>query len=335
MWGGGSLRRSTTGLDNSCQFQPLLQQLCPIFSMSHPVAYSIAAVALGVLTLGAASTGGVSTASSVTIAIAAISVAVIGVPHGGLDHWVGRRLLADRVGSRWSILFFTIYLFAGMMVAAAWYVAPGQTLVLFFLVSAWHFGREDGLNHFEAIAAGGLIIWIPALSRPAEMEMILQSLIINDSAGAATRVVVMTQWIASVLIPVAIWSLLWGASRKHTLATISTMIVAAIAPILWSFTLFFCGWHSIRGLARMRNEENLSWRTFIVAVAPLSIAAVVIVVGVGAYMGESLAEPTEQMRMMFIGLASIAVPHLFPHEFENILTSTRSVQTPGEVLHVG
>ena len=303
--------------------------------MSHSVVYSIAAAAFAAVVLGFASTAGVTTASSVAIGVAAISVAVIGVPHGGLDHWVGRRLLAERFGSRWPIVFFTAYLFAGMMVAGVWYVAPEQLLILFFLVSAWHFGREDGMNHLEAIAAGGLIIWMPALSRPAEMESILQSLIIDDSVAAAARVVTITRWIAVVLIPVAVWSLLLGEFRKHTLATISTMIVAAVVPILWSFTLFFCGWHSIRGLARMRNEENLSWRLFIVAVAPLSIGAVAIVVGVGASLGESLAEPTEQMRMLFIGLASIAVPHLFLHEIENVLTSTRNVRAPGEIHHVG
>ncbi|KAA1258687.1 hypothetical protein LF1_12090 [Rubripirellula obstinata] len=289
--------------------------------MSHSNLYTIAAVTLSIFAMA-----GLTASPAVALMIAALTVALIGVPHGGLDHWVGRRLLGPRFGNAWAVVFLPIYLGVGLLVAAAWYVAPLQTIVLFFLISAWHFGREDGLKHLEAMAVGGLIIWIPALARPAEMNAIVESLILSEGSGAefvAANVVGFSQAIAFVLLPVAAWSFLFGSAKKLRVMGTATTLLAATTPILWSFPLFFCGWHSIRGLARMRAEEDLSWKQFAFYVAPLSMGALAIVVGAGFWLSEFIAAPSTQMRMLFIGLASIAVPHLFLHELENACTLGR------------
>lgn len=304
--------------------------------MSHSLLYAIAAMALCIASL----TGffGVSGVAAFAIVFAAVLIALVGVPHGGLDHWTGRRLLAERLGRAWPIVFLVGYLFVGTIVAVSWAVQPVPTIVLFFLASAWHFGREDGLKHWDALASGGLIIWVPAWMRPAEMEAILNCLIISESAASAeasaASVMMITRVLSAILIPVALGSVLLNRHRGHRLATVSTMVIAAAAPILWSFVWFFCGWHSIRGLNRMRNQEGLPWRAFTFAIAPMSVAAVLMVVGVAAWVGASMTEPTAQMRMMFIGLASIAVPHLFLHEIESVFSAGSDPSNSVEVAHV-
>lgn len=84
----------------------------------------------------------------------------------------------------------------------------------------------------------------------------------------------------------------------------------------------------------MRGEVNLTWKSFIYAVSPLSVGAVAMVIGASMWLTESLSGPTTQTRMMFIGLASIAVPHLFLHEIESALTFEQSPKHTNEVAHV-
>lgn len=284
--------------------------------ISHSVAYTLLAAVLFCI-----ATAGVTIAPSVAIAAAAICVAVVGVPHGGLDHWVGRRLLIPRLGSAWPIAFLPTYLVVGSCVAVGWVIAPVPTIVAFFAASAWHFGREDHLGHLQALAVGGLIIWIPSLARPEEMEALLQTLILSNFSVLAGQVVTLTQGLAIALLPVAAWSLVRGEGRDHAVVHVATAILGFATPILWSFTAFFCGWHSIRGLSRMRADESLSWRRFSASVMPLSVGAVVLVLAVGSLFGATLAEPSTQVRLLFIGLASIAVPHLFLHELESWVSS--------------
>jgi Brp/Blh family beta-carotene 15,15'-monooxygenase len=296
--------------------------------MFHPIAYTMIATVLSGFAFA-----GAPVPSSIAIIIAAIAISAVGVPHGGLDHWVGRRLLTPRFGRRWAVAFLPAYLMCGSLVAIAWFTLPMPTIVVFFLISAWHFGREDGLGHFEAPAVGGLIIWIPALARPVEMETIVNSLIVESAASKASTIVNTTQIVAVALIPIAAWSIVFGKSRQHRLVGFATTVLALATPILCSFTLFFCGWHSFRGLVRMREEENLDWGPFFRAVLPLSFGAIALVMTAGFWLGGALGEPTTQMRMLFIGLASIAVPHLFLHEIENALSFDRNPRRVGEIVH--
>jgi len=50
-----------------------------------------------------------------------LSIALLGVPHGGLDHWLGKRLLYNKLGSLWWLAFFPVYLIVGATFAAGWY----------------------------------------------------------------------------------------------------------------------------------------------------------------------------------------------------------------------
>ena len=169
-------------------------------------------VAIASLLVAAASVWGIGLDPSIAIAVLALSVAVIGVPHGGLDHWTGRRLLRDRFPRLWVSIFFGGYLFVATAVLVGWRFSPSLTAVTFFLLSAWHFGVEDQLSseppnfrrHLTAIAVGGLVIWIPSLFQPASFVSVLETMIVGDINLSASTIVQLTQWIALVAVPIAI-----------------------------------------------------------------------------------------------------------------------------------
>ena len=287
---------------------------------------------------------------SVGVGVAGLAICLIGVPHGGLDHWRGRRWLQPLVGPLWAPIFFSGYLLVGCAVVAGWTWLPVLTVLGFFTISAWHFGREDqhawqtsvlpsanesrttrsstaGLQqHLAAIALGGIAIWVPAIVRPTEMQGILSALISQENAAATFNIVRITTFAASLLLPCAIWFALrqWRQPERRTviIAAVATGLIAAVAPILHSFTIYFCGWHSIRGLQRLRREEQLSWRELAWRAAPMSLGAVVLMLAIAFSIEQPLAKLAasglEQqkigLKMLFVGLSAIAVPHLLLHE---------------------
>ncbi len=285
---------------------------------------------------------------------AATLVAVLGVPHGGLDHWTGRRLLASHFRDRWWLMFFPGYLAVGAAVAFAWFAFPVPTVLGFFLLSAWHFGREDQhriaeiqrtkrssayVEHLSAIALGGLVIWIPAIVRPIEMASILRMIVPSSDPQDVAQIVYLTQWIAIALCPMAISFLITpllsghlniirskvasGEDVCHVWVPLATAGIAAFTPILVSFTVYFCLWHSMLGLSRLRSQEGLTRPHFLMAVLPLSALAVGGVATLGFLVhfgdgGPAIHAIPASIQTLFIGLSAIAVPHLLLHEWSDL-----------------
>jgi beta-carotene 15,15'-dioxygenase len=278
------------------------------------------------------------------VVLAATAIAFIGVPHGGLDHWEGKRLLHPYFGNAWWWAFFPAYLAIGLTVAMGWIAMPFLTILLFFLASAWHFGREDqqtsvsskwqthpGMRHLKAIALGGLIIWIPALARPIEFQTLIGLILSSDHAGSAVDILFATRMMALLFLPLAILfaveQLVVAPTKWNRWVPLATAVATLGLPILLSFPLYFCGWHSWQGLQRLRQQENLSSVQFVKCVAPLSVSAVVGVAVIG-WMGkswlaqlETSSQTQDVVSTLFIGLSSIAVPHLILHEFRFFTTN--------------
>ncbi len=282
-------------------------------------------VAIVSLLVAATSVRGISVEPWVATAVLALAVAVVGVPHGGLDHLTGRRLLRNRFPKLWVPIFFTVYLLVAACVLVGWSLSPSLTAVTFFLLSAWHFGVEDQMNvgqrnfrhHFLAIAVGGLVIWIPSLFQPANFLSAIETVIVSEIKLSAASVLQMTQWIAMVAVPIAIGvtalDLASGLNVQRSLRNISLGTLFATADVLISFGIYFCGWHSIRGLQSLAREHDKSFRQLFWSVLPLSTAAVVMA-GAGMWFWSSGQVMSDAVsRTLFLSLSAIAVPHLLLH----------------------
>jgi Brp/Blh family beta-carotene 15,15'-monooxygenase len=279
----------------------------------------------------------------VTIMGASLAIALTGVPHGGLDHWTGRQILAPRFPKSWWIVFFPSYLAIGAIIVVVWSAAPVIMAVGFFVLSAWHFGREEeesrgaarchsGPNarrtlsstygHLSAVAIGGLVIWIPALLRPQEMAWLVRMLVASNDATSSGWIVTGTRWIAIVLVPLALaivaLRLRLDSRNVRNWIPMLTIGLSIVTPILISFTVYFCAWHSILGLQRLQQREGLSLSQFSYAVAPLSTLAILGILMMGWFYSRdalSMVEPEWiSVKTLFIGLSAIAVPHILLHE---------------------
>ncbi|MCS7468055.1 Brp/Blh family beta-carotene 15,15'-dioxygenase [Stieleria sp. ICT_E10.1] len=263
--------------------------------------------------------------TTVTLAGLVVAVSLVGIPHGGLDHWTGRRLLGNRFPRTWAMIFFPSYVAVALVVALGWWVIPLATVVAFSLVSAWHFGIEDEqvmgrssvLNHLLAIAVGGLVIWIPVLTQPDRVGSLLGSIVPPELILSTGTIVWTTRWIAAALLPLAVSAILRGLMthehRGRAARNLCFALMFLTADVLVSFGIYFCGWHSIRGLRGLTTTHRRSLPQVLLATTPLSVAAIVLsVIGMwfwssGQFLSDAVA------RTLFIGLSAIAVPHLLLH----------------------
>ena len=274
----------------------------------------------------------------------AIAVCLVGVPHGGLDSLTGKQWLAPIVGNHWSWLFFSGYLAVAASVVLGWLMVPLGTAILFFLFSAWHFGWEDDesrsrihlWNHLAAMALGGLVIWIPALCRPMEMQNILEWIVPGTMRTSAAEIVRAARFLGFIFVSIAIADFGFSLARLATnkvrmdarLVRNGLLVVLfAATPILFSFGLYFCGWHSILALAHIRKEHRMTKSELLIAVLPLSLLAIGLAGAATWFWSSGRELSAELSRSLFIGLSSIAVPHLLLHGVVQNLSQLESGKT--------
>jgi Brp/Blh family beta-carotene 15,15'-monooxygenase len=87
----------------------------------------------------------------------------------------------------------------------------------------------------------------------------------------------------------------------------------AVSDILISFGIYFCSWHSVRGLARLAREHRKTPYELALVAAPLSFGAISLA-ALGMWIwssGQPLPEALS--RTLFVALSALAVPHLLLH----------------------
>jgi Brp/Blh family beta-carotene 15,15'-monooxygenase len=87
-------------------------------------------------------------------------------------------------------------------------------------------------------------------------------------------------------------------------------LLAFVAPPLLAFTLFFCGMHGARHILRaFRYSGRDSWR-FLGWVALLPMFGVGLGSAVGWYCLQDAPLDARLVRIVFVGLAALTVPHM-------------------------
>ncbi len=318
----------------------------------HSALISIIALAFVI-----ASAIGLDSSRSVEVLSLAIFVALIGVPHGALDHVVGKRLLLPTFGSMWGVVFFSVYLTISIVVVIGWYVMPVVTILTFFMVSAWHFGLEERdvesagwLRHLIAIASGGMIIWMSALFRGDEVAELLTVVIPSDQdttiaycvrAVAASAVILAPMWVIDCIrkdLQSGRPDRSWGefTCTSNSLRMLSIAVLCCFVSPLVSFTLYFCGWHSIRGLNQLARSLGESVFATYRKLLPLTVAALALVSAGAFFWSPSGSIEASLIRTVFLGLSSLAVPHLCLHiaagSFSQLITNPSAAHR-GVIIH--
>lgn len=115
------------------------------------------------------------------------------------------------------------------------------------------------------------------------------------------------------------WGESWGLDRwpnwQHRIRVLAFAILFANANPLISFGIYFCGWHSVRGLVHLRQEFAGPLGRFVLALLPIStISLLLFVAGFAVVLTNQSLNPAI-LQTIFIGLSAVAIPHLILHVY--------------------
>lgn len=244
------------------------------------------------------------------VLILAPAVVLLGLPHGALDLPMAQALwplktVADRA------LFFSAYLALAGGVAALWLLAPAMGLAAFLAYSALHFSGDWTADGRLLRTAGGLsAIGAPVLFHTAEVADIFSAFAPTASALPIAHITATAAVFGGALALTAL--LRWPVRRPRALLEMSAIwISAALLPPLLYFVVYFCLLHSVRHLVETLDalpdrQSAMRSTATIMAVSLLgaSFALAALLTSGGLDLQTSL------LRVMFIGLAALTVPHM-------------------------
>ena len=208
---------------------------------------------------------------------------------------------------------------------------PVLSLLLFLVISAWHFGETDLDNVPSTVGwsvarfvAGGWVLAFILLSHVPETTPIL-SRIVQGNAGVMQTWAMLTRQAAPVLVGWFILLVVFVvvANRNNPapingwrLARLGAVLLLTYPlPLLPAFVLYFCGWHALNSFGTIRtylqlpaNSIQSAWKLWWQAL-PLTIAAVFFLSVCTALWSSYLPE-IDPIPCLFILLSTITLPHI-------------------------
>jgi beta-carotene 15,15'-dioxygenase len=246
----------------------------------------------------------------VELVTVAVLIAILGVPHGALDTVFARQRFALRATLAW-VAFAVVYGVMMLSVVSLWWAAPGVFLLGFVVISAWHFSGDpvSGTPTIIRIVQGGAVLILPALRHRGELATLFGMLVTPAAAEGMSSVLslVAMPWAAAVVLCcVAVFR----RSLQTSLELLAVGTLASFATPLLGFTIFFCGMHSARHVLRtVSYAESGTRRSLATAIAAPMLGVACLAVLAWLLRGD-LPLATRVVQLVFVGLASVTVPHM-------------------------
>ena len=257
-------------------------------------------------------------------------ILTIGVSHGALDDLKGYKIL-NFYKIKNKILFYFIYIFISSLIIIFWVFLPTLMLILFLIIAAYHFGKEDcwGINlrksNFNILIfflKGSLIILAPLWLSFNETIIIFDTLgIKNDKFYNFLNILNENYFLLTLIILSILSNLLITQDLKGLMGlfidTICIIVLYNFFSPLVAFTIYFCFLHSIRHSASLINTLKIGLNNFIKKALPLTIITAIFFL-LGLYMlneFQNLDTNSSIIMVIFIGLASLTFPHILLEYF--------------------
>jgi len=267
--------------------------------------------------------------NQLTLPILLLSVFIIGIPHGAIDHIMATELYGLKNSFKDHLLFYTSYLFIMLIIAVLWIYAPVAGMILFLLISIYHFGQADmedflnssAPNYLWYILRGVLIIGLIVFSDPSTTYPIISEAMRIDPIAFEEF---MPDASLSVLILLTLYSafILWGILQSHFQqnlrfvadSVLLTGLIIITGPLI-GFAIYFALWHSIGHVNEMKEffetkRKSLSFFEFYKKATPftlVSLFGLLMLYGINQF----LLLEGEFITLMFILISVLTLPHLF------------------------
>jgi Brp/Blh family beta-carotene 15,15'-monooxygenase len=253
-----------------------------------------------------------------------ILILILGVSHGAFDNGKGEKLLRF-FGYRSLFSFYLAYIIISILIIFFWLLFPNTVLLLFLIVAAFHFGKEDTTFSFRGkfmiaeflyFLKGSAVIIAPLLfqnEKTLEIFRILNFYVFESNMFT-------NQFLITLLCLSFLSSLFLSNEKSADLKGLMMMdffsliiLNLFLTPVL-AFTIYFCFLHSVRHSITLIFELDKSLKSglkkFIYRAIPLTFVTGVIFL-MAVYFLSSFYKLDEAIyKVIFIGLASLTFPHI-------------------------
>lgn len=255
---------------------------------------------------------------------------LIGIPHGATDNYLFERT-ARRRGGRAMVLFYGGYVAIALVYGLFWLVAPTVSLVVFLLISVYHFGQSNlfytalpedaGRKKLIYLTWGAFNLASPLLFRYDQAAPVIRYLIGYDPIPVATAQAI-APWASLGLLAtnVAILTVLRRRGllgRRDYLKELSgfgaLFLLYATAPLYVSFIVYWAFWHSVNSAIEIATtwtgrSAREQIRQFYRSALPLTV---VTFAGMGAIFALAgvLGNRDALVGVFFVIIAAITLPH--------------------------
>ena len=263
-------------------------------------------------------------AISLTIQIAglALMVIILGLPHGALDPWIAEQAGLQRT-LKHQIAFNLAYLFVGGCVVVAWTFAPVVCLLIFLLISAWHFSADwaHQMPKPLQLLMGCLLILMPIGFHTDQVALIFSHL----SGDGGARLAYFMALDPLVILAAMMVLIAYAALTKATKAMadfVALLVLSYVAPPLVYFALYFCLLHSPRHLIGIFRSADTKHHKRLAKMMAVYTLLTLVPIGLLAGYWFDLAADALYLRLVFIGLAAVTVPHMLLIAFKHYRVSS-------------
>ncbi len=268
-------------------------------------------------------------ADSIALWVVLVSVFLIGIPHGAIDHIMAAELFGLNKTLKDHLLFYSGYLLIMLLVGALWYFVPIAGMVLFLVISVYHFGQADMEDFMKTgslawiwhNARGLLIIGLIVFSDPSVTYPIMaEAMQISEASFAAwmpdAEIAAGAILLGYLILGLAAW--MQNRLKDPVRFAFDSLILAGLLIItgpLIGFAVYFALWHSAGHINEMREffsekGKNLTFTGFYVKALPFTLVSLF---GLAFLIGINQAFGLQEqfLSLMFILISVLTLPHMF------------------------
>lgn len=287
------------------------------------LAFTLLAVVVGMW-------GGV-TGGTTAVAFLFGVVVVTGMPHGAIDHLVAAQLYGLQGTWTDQAKFYGGYLVLMAVYGAFWIVAPVWSLLVFLVMTMYHFGQADlaywGLPPVQArllyLSRGLFLIGLPIAAFPAQVDPIFDAIagvqvsawpLLDTHPDLVAAALVAQHAGGLVLAAVANGVERTGWAREAVNVAVLTALLGGVTPLV-AFAVYFGAWHSlghILELLRFFREHRQEPSTLTAFYREAALFTILPFVGLAGLYGltQSFGRPDQMIALLFIIIAVMTLPHM-------------------------
>lgn len=255
----------------------------------------------------------------------------IGIPHGATDNHIFIKSNLLQTEHR-KLLFYASYLLIAAIYATLWFFFPAASLILFLLISAYHFGQSNlfylsvNKNTFyrlvTSILWGSYALGLPLLFHADEALPVIDK-ILGFTTFSNSQIQAISWPVAISLFAINAALLAYfrianyiksGHFMKEILSLIILGTLAYFAPLFIAFFTYWIFWHSLNSILEINNflfgkNRARKIKLFYQKSWPLSLISVAGIALI-LFLSNQVHSVEGMLSLYFILIAVLTLPHI-------------------------